>query len=68
MKFTFIWWWCRTFNVVEDVLSIQASSVSYEQLFSTARMVINKTRNRLTSESICACVYLKNWLNEDIYT
>ncbi|CAG8453444.1 3192_t:CDS:1 [Scutellospora calospora] len=49
-----------------NYLSIQASSVPCEQLFSIAGQIINKSRNRLNSESARACLCLHSWLSKNI--
>jgi len=47
-----------------DYLCIQASSVPCEQLFSVAGQILCKSRNRLTGESVRACMCLHSWLSE----
>ena len=47
-----------------DYLCIQASSVPCEQLFSIAGQVLCKSRNRLTGESVRACICLRSWILE----
>ena len=47
-----------------NYLSIQASSVPCEQLFSIAGQVLCKSRNRLTGESVRACICLRSWILE----
>lgn len=49
-----------------DYLCIQASSVPCEQLFSITGQILCKSRNRLTGESVCACICLRSWTLEDI--
>ena len=49
-----------------DYLCIQASSVPCEQLFSIAGQVLCKSRNRLTGESVRACICLRSWILENI--
>ena len=53
-------------KLARDYLSIQASSVPCEQLFSIAGQVLCKSRNRLTGESVRACICLRSWILEDI--
>ncbi len=48
-----------------DYLCIQASSVPCEQLFSIAGQVLCKSRNRLTGESVRACICLRSWISEN---
>src|SRR6266480_1910723 len=45
-------------------LSIQASSVPCEQLFSIAGQVLCKSQNHLTGGSVCACICLRSWILE----
>ena len=47
-----------------NYLCIQASSVLCEQLFSIAGQVLCKSRNRLTGESVRACMCLRSWILE----
>ena len=49
-----------------DYLCIQASSVPCEQLFSITGQVLCKSRNRLTGESVRACICLRSWILENI--
>jgi hypothetical protein len=49
-----------------DYLSIQASSVPCEQLFSLAGNVVSKKRNRLDKDTTRACLCLRSWLIEGI--
>jgi hypothetical protein len=49
-----------------DYLSIQASSVPCEQLFSVAGQVLCKSRNRLAGESVRASICLRSWMIENI--
>src|SRR6266513_1782414 len=51
-------------KLARDYLSIQASSVPCEQLFSIAGQVLCKSRNRLTGELVRACICLRSWILE----
>src|ERR1051326_4263391 len=51
-------------KVARDYLSIMATSVPCEQLFSVAGLTITKSRNRLTGKSARALLCLKSWLGE----
>lgn len=53
-------------KMAQDYLSVQASSVPCEQLFSLAGNVISKKRNRLSSETARACLCLRSWMFKDI--
>ena len=66
-------WWKTHFTeypnlskLAHDFLCIQASSVPCEQLFSIAGQVLCKSRNRLTGESVRACLCLRSWILEDV--
>jgi hypothetical protein len=52
-------------KIAKDYLSIQATSVPSEQLFSLAGHTIRKTRTRLHPETTRACLCLKNWIGND---
>ena len=66
------WWNTHTAEyptlseLAHNYLCIQASSVPCEQLFSIAGQIINKSRNRLDSESARACLCLHSWLSKNI--
>lgn len=49
-------------NVARDYMSIPASSVPSEQLFSRAGDIITKKRNRLLNTSSSALLLVKSWL------
>jgi hAT family dimerisation domain. len=53
-------------KLAADYLCIQASSVPCEQLFSVAGQILCKSRNRLTGESVRACICLRSWILENI--
>ncbi|CAB4428209.1 unnamed protein product [Rhizophagus irregularis] len=53
-------------KVAQNHLSIMATSVPCEQLFSIAGLTITKSRNRLTGNSARAILCLKSWLEEKI--
>ena len=44
-----------------DCLTVQATSVPSEQIFSVAKHTISPTRNRLSPEKIRASLCLKTW-------
>jgi len=50
----------------EALLTIQATSVPCEQMFSVAGNTITKTRNRLKPETACATLCLKSWIENGI--
>ncbi len=49
-----------------DYLCIQASSVPCEQLFSIAGQVLCKSRNRLSGDTVRACLCLYSWISQNI--
>lgn len=53
-------------NMAKDYLSVQASSVPCEQLFSLAGNVVSKKRNRLSESTTRACLCLRSWMIERI--
>ena len=53
-------------KMAQDYLSVQASSVACEQLFSLAGNVVNKKRNRLDKDTTRACLCLRSWMVEEI--
>jgi thiaminase len=53
-------------KMARDYLSVQASSVPCEQLFSLAGNVVNKKRNRLDKNTTRACLCLRSWMIEEI--
>ena len=53
-------------KIAQDYLSIMATSVPCEQLFSIAGLTITKSRNRLTGKSTRAILCLKSWLEEKV--
>ncbi|EXX63972.1 hypothetical protein RirG_147230 [Rhizophagus irregularis DAOM 197198w] len=52
--------------MAKNHLAIQATSVSYEQVFSIAGLTISKVRNRLNPEIAYALLCLKSWITEKI--
>jgi hypothetical protein len=53
-------------KMAKDYLSVQASSVPCEQLFSLAGNVVSKKRNRLDESTTRACLCLRSWMIEGI--
>ena len=53
-------------KMAKDYLSVQASSVPCEQLFSLAGNIVSKKRNRLSDETTRACLCLRSWMFEEI--
>ena len=53
-------------KLAQDFLSIMATSVPCEQLFSIAGLTITKSRNRLSGNSAREILCLKSWLDEKI--
>ncbi|GBC52857.2 zinc finger BED domain-containing protein RICESLEEPER 2-like [Rhizophagus irregularis DAOM 181602=DAOM 197198] len=53
-------------RMVKDYLSIQATSVPSEQVFSIAKNTINPTRNRLFPEKARMSLCLKSWLDNGL--
>src|SRR2546423_7195574 len=53
--------WIPLVKMARDYLVVQATSVSSEQIFSTAKHTISAVRNRLDSEKACASLCLKTW-------
>ena len=53
-------------KMARDYLSVQASSVPCEQLFSLAGNIVNKKRNRLSKSTTRACLCLRSWMIEEI--
>ena len=45
-----------------DYLCIHASSIPCKQLFSTASQVLCKSRNRVSGDTVKACLCLYSWL------
>lgn len=63
-------WWSKQENIypnlclmAKDFLSITATSVPAERLFSKAGLIIRKHRNRLNDESAKALLCLNSWVN-----
>ena len=52
-------------SLAHNYLAIMATSVPCEQLFSIAGLTITKTRNRLNSDSVRACLCFKSWYNQN---
>jgi hypothetical protein len=53
-------------KMAQSYLSVQASSVPCEQLFSLAGNVVSKKRNRLDKDTTRACLCLRSWMIERI--
>ena len=53
-------------KMAQDYLSVQASSVPCEQLFSLAGNIVSKKRNRLDKNTTRACLCLRSWMLEEI--
>jgi hypothetical protein len=53
-------------KLAQDFLSIMATSVPCEQLFSIAGLVMTKSRNRLSGNSAKEILCLKSWMEEKI--
>ena len=53
-------------KMAKDYLSVQASSVPCEQLFSLAGNVVSKKRNKLSESTTRACLCLRSWMIERI--
>lgn len=53
-------------KMAKDYLSVQASSVPCEQLFSLAGNVVSKKRNKLCESTTRACLCLRSWMIERI--
>jgi len=49
-------------KIAKDYLTIQATSIPCEQLFSLANHTIRKTRSRLHPQTARASICLKSWL------
>ena len=49
-----------------NYLCIQASSVPCEQLFSIAGQILCKSRNRLSGDTVRACLCLYSWISQEI--
>jgi hypothetical protein len=62
------WWKANSYRFPElarmarDYMSVPASSVPSEQLFSPAGDIITKKRNRLLDSSSSALLLVKSWL------
>ncbi|CAG8750272.1 2106_t:CDS:2 [Cetraspora pellucida] len=56
----------RYIRMASDYLSIQATSIAYEQAFSIASNTISRTRNRLHSKTARACLCVKSWISNGI--
>jgi hypothetical protein len=67
-KFDLLNWWKvneyiypTLSKIAKDFLSIQSSSVSSEQLFSSSKLVITDRRNKLNEDTIQYLMCLKSW-------
>lgn len=70
MKCNVLNWWRtnsevypKLYEVARKILPIQATSVASERVFSVAGDVHNKSRNRLSDESVANIVLFKSWMN-----
>jgi hypothetical protein len=67
---TLEWWKCQKHIypvlslMARDYLSVQATSVPCEELFSSGVDLVTPDRNRLKEDSITACMSLKYWLKQ----
>ena len=67
-----LWWQAHASEfpilceMARDYLTIQATSVAFEQAFSVAANTITKTRNRLLPETVRACLCMKSWLTNNL--
>jgi hypothetical protein len=52
--------------MARDFLTIQATSVASEQVFSIAGHTITKTRNRLLPETARASLCMKSWISNNL--
>ena len=52
--------------MAKDYFSIQATSVSSEQMFSIAKHTLNPIQNRLDSEKAQESLCLKSWIESEI--
>lgn len=53
-------------QMAKDYLTVMATSVPCEQLFSIAGKQITPTRNRLNPDTAQVCLCLKSWLEQEI--
>lgn len=53
-------------NLYKALLTIRPTSVESERVFSTAGVLVNKIRNRLSDESINALIVLKTYFQQNI--
>ena len=53
-------------HMAKDYFSIQATSVSSEQMFSIAKHTLNPIQNRLDSEKAQESLCLKSWIESEI--
>ncbi|KIM62895.1 hypothetical protein SCLCIDRAFT_118619, partial [Scleroderma citrinum Foug A] len=51
----------RLSRMALDYLTIPATSIDVERLFSKGRVLLPHLRNRLSSQSICALLCLGSW-------
>nr|GEW33470.1 transposase [Tanacetum cinerariifolium] len=53
-------------RITMDIISVQATSVASESVFSTSGMVLSIRRTRLTPSSLEMCMYLKDHLDAQV--
>ena len=53
-------------QMARDYLTVQATSVSSEQMFSVTKHTISPTQNRLSPENVHARLCLKTWYEAGI--
>ncbi|CAB5386899.1 unnamed protein product [Rhizophagus irregularis] len=67
-----LWWQARAkefpilSEMARDYLTIQATSVASEQIFSIAGHTITKTRNKLLPETARASLCMKSWISNNL--
>ncbi|GET03141.1 zinc finger BED domain-containing protein RICESLEEPER 2-like [Rhizophagus clarus] len=67
-----LWWQAHgsefptLYEMARDFLTIQATSVASEQVFSIAGHTITKTQNKLLPETARALLYMKSWISNNL--